>query len=900
MKNQKHTLRTLVIALALLARLMNPTSARADDGTPPSPLETPVETFTVEPTEVIATESPTLAPTDLAPNKPGVAFIPTEGLSTKRPDVTATEQFPPRVEPVETATPIPPAATPDSPDKPALLEASTSSPIDPTPSDLTKRPRVSTLGEVLRDIPENTGVIVLDDFGKPLALVSQEAAQVITESDPVWCPVGQPPTPGANGCTFGYATLNDLLAYEGTYIDSQNTNGIIWITSGPVADTSPITIDGSSHPNWANYTLQLQGGWTGIYGDETVSSMSVFSVPITIANWNNSLSLADLSTDTLSVLSPNGVVILANIETQNMYIDSPTGRIDVYGSRGDLHVNNADINNNGLFSAGINIHTLNGNVSIQNSVFHGNGYDGIWMENVNDVFIDNSQFYENLNTGISILNAGTVTVNNSNAGAVTINNNSFSGNLGLGMSVSGTNALIISNSTFNSNGFSGLIADTAGNVTLNNVTTTNNGGDGLGVSSWGGNIMLQNITANGNTNFGAGVYSANGIVSLTGSNTFNGNDFIGVGIVSAGDMTIENVTASGNVYLGMSASSAFGTVLMNGTNTFNGNALGDGLVVSTGGDIMLNNITAQGNGATGVGTYGGNNVTLNHVIAERNGIGVFISNAGNITLHDVTAIQNGSGVSISSAGDVILDNVTAIRNDYGVSISNAGNVTLSGGGLSYNDIGLNLFCVQSVIFTPRPTTTFTRNITPISIDPSCPINIIHPQSETFLKVQGKLFTLDCANRLNRFVVRLANGDQGEIFCPVEGEASIDRVDNTTLPASLPIGYTYASAFDVRIQQNNERIDVITEGGYITASFLAQQSQSGNTYSILYWDAKNGTWVPLKDLLLNDKGKPQSFELYPGANDERRIFNGVHLVTKNGETRVEVSTNFPGIFVLAQH
>jgi len=110
---------------------------------------------------------------------------------------------------------------------------------------------------------------------------------------------------------------------------------------------------------------------------------------------------------------------------------------------------------------------------------------------------------------------------------------------------------------------------------------------------------------------------------------------------------------------------------------------------------------------------------------------------------------------------------------------------------------------------------------------------------------------------------------------------------TALPAPLPTDYSYASAFSLDILQNETPIPVITEGGYLKAAFNAASLpalQAGNTYSILYWD--NGTWVPLPDLTLDETG--------------REILSDVKLVTEDDSSRVEVSTNFPGIFVLAQY
>jgi hypothetical protein len=63
---------------------------------------------------------------------------------------------------------------------------------------------------------------------------------------------------------------------------------------------------------------------------------------------------------------------------------------------------------------------------------------------------------------------------------------------------------------------------------------------------------------------------------------------------------------------------------------------------------------------------------------------------------------------------------------------------------------------------------------------------------------------------------------------------------------------------------------------------------------------NGTWVPLNDFI-GPENNSQTFDLNPGVTEGlRKIESGVKVVTRNGVQRVEVSTNFPGIFVLAQH
>jgi len=271
---------------------------------------------------------------------------------------------------------------------------------------------------------------------------------------------------------------------------------------------------------------------------------------------------------------------------------------------------------------------------------------------------------------------------------------------------------------------------------------------------------------------------------------------------------------------------------------------------------------------------------------------------------------------------VISDTVTVQNNSTfsgnprsGLYISFAGAINITGGTIENNGTGLYVYCSQSLNFN-QPLTSFANNGVDIIVDPTCPISITYAPAPLPLiivaqKGQGE-FELNCIGQ-DGFAVNLPNGDLVNIFCPVSGRAVINRVDNSTLPADLPAGYTYASAFALDILQQGAPIPVITEGGYIQASFVGQSLQPGNTYSILYWDdwkfengnwvehPESGSWVPLKDFLVGKNGLLKNFDLYPGAaTDTRKIISGVKLVTKNGVQRVEVSANFPGTFALAQH
>jgi len=256
-------------------------------------------------------------------------------------------------------------------------------------------------------------------------------------------------------------------------------------------------------------------------------------------------------------------------------------------------------------------------------------------------------------------------------------------------------------------------------------------------------------------------------------------------------------------------------------------------------NVTINNSTFNNNGAAGLELTA--HGTINNSVISGNRSGIIFSE--DITLNDVILANNKVAVEIPCASDLqlTLNHVQFVGNgaDFGSEITDCGSNQLK---VVMND---SVFMIIS-------------------------------QSE------GE-FALDCAS-VDGYAVNLLDGNRVQLFCPVSGTAHVSGLDTTTLPAPLPADYSYASAFSLDILQSETPISVITEGGYLKASFDASSLQPGDTYSILYWD--NGTWVPLQELSLDETG--------------REILSDVKLVTEDGSPRVEVSTNFPGIFVLAQH
>lgn len=772
MKGLKFTVLSFVIGLALLVQLMSTTYAHADGIKTPRPGFTPLgigtPRITGVPTRIYFTENTTAPGNASTPSASAITSLPATAVpkDSATPDALLHTLLPPRIHsPASTptnsiastadsirthsvsqtqqisatATPaskVTGTATPGSlnaaritlsprstlaatfaveqeqgkPGQPTITGESglepqtpvgTLSPSDGFPLD------GPTLPEIHQQIPDSTEILVLNANGELEPLVTQTAADIIAQGDPIWCPDGT--KPGEIGCTASYQSMADLLTFAGTYINSQTVNGTIWIASGSQLETGPVTINGSIYTNWANYSLTLQGGWTGT----TIGTNSVFNVPIQILNWN-----ANVTINNLTVQNASGSGLGVTTRGSNVAINNSRFLNNRAGSTYFPWGDGADIAPNG------------GNVTITNSEFTGNNWDGLYIVNSNNISIINSR----------------------------LNSNGLTNGVGGGLNAYQVNSINIYNSEFTGN-------------------------------------LSYDIAAYCNS--GAGL------------------------IVSYPDVIPPFPTPIRlDIFVDRNCNSSAYLAQPTATPTLTGPTL------------------------------------------------------------TATATPTGP----------LLPTTTPSPTSTPIAI-------------------------QTETPTPTPTGGFIPTLTPTNpprrpptVQPRDPI---FGGSSSRPKSKGEFF-LDCKLQAS-FTFPLPNGDKVEIICPSgywSGKAEISRLDNTTLPDQLPAGFTYASAFLVNITKLREpaqmvageflreEVKVIPDRGYIKASFVALSQE---TYSILYWDAATNSWIPLKNFMLDEKGKPQVFDLYPEDPDQlMKIISGVRQVANPLDPRVEVSTNFPGIFVLAQH
>ena len=352
-----------------------------------------------------------------------------------------------------------------------------------------------TVAEMLSDVPENTDIVVLDENGEAVSLVEQEAADIMMEEDPMWCPVGV--LPGGVGCSANYANISALILNMRNNTSAYEADGVIYFTANS-GGSLELTNNFSSLRNagfnaLSSYNLTLQGGWNGVNGaGATFTGQTNFgSNTLTIGEFNNRW-IGDI---TLNNFTFNGV--------------SNGNAITIYTTSGDITLNNVDVAQQSGNDYTANLDSNSGDITVQNSSFDGNNSGN------------------NRNRGFRA---------QTDTGAITITDASFSdardcfGFFGFcffdafanndGATLSAP-TVTLTNVTSNNNDLNGIQISDADTVTLNNVTGTNNGtsffftGVGSGVNVNGTGSTTVNVTGgtlSDNQNFGLSVF--NGTINV--------------------------------------------------------------------------------------------------------------------------------------------------------------------------------------------------------------------------------------------------------------------------------------------------------------------------------------------------------------------------------------------------
>jgi len=445
---------SILVLIVFIASLFSTANVRADEGTPPPPTEEPTE----PPTEDTDTGT-----------------VPTE-----------TEVAPAETEPAPTETP-------------ASEEMTTEDP--------TETPELDTVEEILDAAPEGVDVVVLDENGDALPLVTEEAASIIMQGDPQWCPEGQ--TPGTDlddaikDCTDWYPDLPSLLVELTTNTTgSYGGNGTIYISydyGDFNVNEGLITIDHNSNDLANLDDLTIQGGWdfstdTFYLNDSTYQS-TLDGTWLRIENWQGNVNVNN--------------IFINNASDIDASVFTDIG-LFVY-SESDINLNEVTVENSDLDGAVLN---SEGNVEVTNSEFNNNGYVGYESD-------PDPNFYQyDAGHGLSVYAEGNVTlygvfaVDNAGHGAyissgvnVLVTESDFVGN-GYGAEF-GAHIEIESHDNYAdvlwdqyAEGYDGLFVQDSQSITLFEVYASENAGNGALLFS-DGNVSIESSEFDSNGEIGS-------------------------------------------------------------------------------------------------------------------------------------------------------------------------------------------------------------------------------------------------------------------------------------------------------------------------------------------------------------------------------------------------------------
>src|ERR1044072_3319965 len=247
------------------------------------------------------------------------------------------------------------------------------------------------------EVPSNTTVTVLNSAGQSQPLTTQGAAFAIaTTSDPIWCPAGQSPTPGANGCTHSFSSFGACLTFLSRHATYQGA-GTIYVQQGAYqGGESTIDFNNYNLSNISGADLTITGGWNITTNTADPTAISTFNnTAIVIGSsanpWGGSLTINNLALN----FNPTG--------------QSGTGI--TLSTQNNITISNVSVMNSATGSgAELN---AGGNVTINNSKFDRNKVSGATIRAGQSVAISNSSFSNPINgrrqsTGLDIVSDGSV------------------------------------------------------------------------------------------------------------------------------------------------------------------------------------------------------------------------------------------------------------------------------------------------------------------------------------------------------------------------------------------------------------------------------------------------------------------------------------------------------------
>lgn len=193
-------------------------------------------------------------------------------------------------------------------------------------------------------LPEETGLVLLDEQGESVPLVTQTAAAILTGGDPWYCPAEVAWSPSGTGCTrFNDETeppalnhLQSALAYAAT----QKGSGTIYVEKDASFNSTSADFSGMN----ADIILNILGGFDLVQGKVTGTS-KVATLALKNFNSNGTLSISNLVIDDNSDEDALKIENIDHVALTNITIrDRKNGHgLAISNSKGSVTLRQVDI-----------------------------------------------------------------------------------------------------------------------------------------------------------------------------------------------------------------------------------------------------------------------------------------------------------------------------------------------------------------------------------------------------------------------------------------------------------------------------------------------------------------------------------------------------------------------------
>lgn len=522
---------TFITLLVLVANLILPTSALADDGVPPE--STPAEAPPVE--EAPPPEAPVSLPEVLeqAPPDTQVVVVNDEG----------------QVEPLATVEAAEILVTSDPVWCPSSVGAPTPGLNGCTPGYGTMAALVTELGDTTdADTYAGAGIIWVES-----SYAGADNSEIIFDQAVI--------TP-----TFNLSALSNLT-FQGGWngVSGNNTIG-----TAPVFDVALNVVNWVGNITLNNLFIDADDPYAALVvdtmGDITMDDMTV--------SGNATGTGAYLNTCLYGSVDPGLCAGTGNVTVTDSIFSGNNATGLMTDSGGSTTLTNVTAVGNGFegaFAIGEDSSASTHDVTVNGGVFRDND-TGVRVQSDGNVTLNNveaSGLYDVPTDTWSLRNnTGALIDTRPGTGSVTVNGGQFSGNNWSGLDVYSAGNINVSNAEFSDNSFPGYDTDGAyldatygtGSISVSDSTFDSNDGYGFfGIANNNVTITNLNVVGGGITDIGAWIKAINGTATVNGGATGIFTDTTKVGLIAIGGLQVDlvdlNVTA--NIGDGAQAYSTF-------------------------------------------------------------------------------------------------------------------------------------------------------------------------------------------------------------------------------------------------------------------------------------------------------------------------------------------------------